>query len=92
MKARKGKWPGGSRPYGYHVDRETQRLTPHPGESPHLREIFRLFTQDRQGTRAIADELNQRGVANRTGKPWSGVSDPVTAKACVMQDGPHQLA
>src|SRR5262245_7949218 len=24
------------------------------------------------GTRAIADELNRRGVSNRTGKPWSG--------------------
>ena len=27
---------------------------------------------ERLGTRAIAAELNQRGVRNRTGKPWSG--------------------
>jgi len=72
MKASKGKWPGGSRPYGFCVDRETHRLIPHPDEAPHLREIFRLFTAKRLGTRAIADELNQRGVTNRTGKPWSG--------------------
>ncbi len=71
-KASKGKWPGGSRPYGYHVDPGTQRLIPHPEEAPHLREIFRLFTTQRLGTRAIADELDKRGVANRTGKPWSG--------------------
>jgi site-specific DNA recombinase len=71
-KASKGKWPGGSRPYGFHVDRETHTLVPHPQEAPHLREIFRLFVEERLGTRAIADELNRRGVSNRTGKPWSG--------------------
>ncbi len=72
IKASKGKWPGGSRPYGFYVDRETHKLVPHPQEAPHLREIFRLFVEERLGTRAIADELNRRGVSNRTGKPWSG--------------------
>jgi site-specific DNA recombinase len=71
-KASKGKWPGGTRPYGYYVDRDTQKLVPHVEEAPHLREIFRLYTRTRIGTRAIADELNRRGVRNRTGKPWSG--------------------
>ncbi|GAA4715004.1 hypothetical protein Prum_039210 [Phytohabitans rumicis] len=71
-KAGKGKWPGGTRPYGYHVDRDTQKLVPHPEEAPILRDIYRLYTQERLGTRAIATELNQRGVRNRTGKPWSG--------------------
>lgn len=71
-KAGKGKWPGGTRPYGYHVDRDSQKLIPHPEEVPILRDIYRLYTQQRLGTRAIATELNQRGVRNRTGKPWSG--------------------
>ncbi len=71
-KAGKGKWPGGTRPYGYHVDRDTQKLVPHPEEAPILRDIYRLYTQQRLGTRAIATELNQRGIRNRTGKPWSG--------------------
>jgi site-specific DNA recombinase len=73
-KASKGKWPGGNRPYGYHVDRETQKLVPHPTEPPIVREIFRLYTRDRIGTRAIAAELNRRGIPNRTGKPWSGLT------------------
>jgi site-specific DNA recombinase len=72
MKASKGKWPGGSRPYGFHVDREAHKLVPHPQKAPHLREIFRMFAEERLGTRAIADELNRGGVSNRTGKPWSG--------------------
>ena len=73
-KASKGKWPGGTRPYGYYVDRETQKLVPHPTEAPILRDIFRMYTQERLGTRAIAAELNQRGIPNRTGKRWSGLT------------------
>ncbi len=71
-KASKGKWAGGTRPFGYHVDKDTQKLVPHPEETPVLRDIFRQYTHDRTGTRGIAAELNRRGVRNRTGKPWSG--------------------
>ena len=71
-KAAKGKWPGGSIPYGYHRDNETQKLVPHPEETPILRDIFALYTSQRLGTRAIAAGLNRRGIRNRSGKPWSG--------------------
>ncbi len=71
-KASKGKWAGGTRPYGYLVDRDTQKLVPNPAEVPILRDIYRLYTHDRLGTRAIAAELNRRGIPNRTGKPWAG--------------------
>ncbi|MFV2110284.1 recombinase family protein [Micromonospora sp. LOL_015] len=70
-KASKGKWAGGTRPYGYLVNPD-HRLVPHPDEAPILRDIFRLYTRDRVGTRAIATTLNERGVPNRTGKKWSG--------------------
>src|SRR5262249_8562262 len=73
-KAGKGKWPGGTRPYGYCVDRETQKLVLNNTEAPMLREIFRLYTTSRLGTRGIAAELNRRGIPNRTGKPWSGLT------------------
>jgi site-specific DNA recombinase len=71
-KASKGKWAGGTRPYGYLVDTETHKLVPNPTEVPILREIFRLYTHDRLGTRAIATELNRRGIPNHTGHPWAG--------------------
>ncbi|MEV0398277.1 recombinase family protein [Polymorphospora rubra] len=71
-KASKGKWAGGTRPYGYLVDPTTHKLVPHPDEAPTLRDIFRLYTRDRHGTRAIATQLNERGIPNRTGQPWSG--------------------
>jgi site-specific DNA recombinase len=73
-KARKGKWPGGTRPYGYHVDSETQKLVIHDTEAPILREIVRLYVNERLGTRGIADELNRRGIPNRTGRKWSGLT------------------
>jgi DNA invertase Pin-like site-specific DNA recombinase len=83
-KAAKGKWPGGTRPYGYWVDRDTHKLVPHPEEAPHLKEIFQLYADERLGTRAIAAELNCRGVRNRTGKPWaprSTSSRPATTRS-----------
>ncbi|MBI3686100.1 MAG: recombinase family protein [Actinobacteria bacterium] len=73
-KASKGKWAGGTRPYGYRVQPDTHTLTPHEDEAPILREIYRLYTQQRLGTRAIATELNHRGIPNRVGKPWSGLT------------------
>jgi site-specific DNA recombinase len=73
-KAASGKWPGGHRPYGYRADPQTQKLVPHPDEAPHLREIFRLYTDERLGTRAVAGVLNRRGVRARSGRPWSGYS------------------
>src|SRR4051795_2776456 len=33
-KAPKGKWPGGTRPYGYLIDQRTQKLVPHNTEAP----------------------------------------------------------
>jgi site-specific DNA recombinase len=71
-KAGKGKWTGGTRPYGYLVDRVQDRLAPHPHEAPILREIFDLYVKARLGTRTIANLLNERGLRNRSGKPWSG--------------------
>ena len=71
-KAGKGKWTGGTRPFGYRVDRDIDRLTPDPHEAPVLREIFGLYVSARLGTRTIASQLNARGLRNRSGKPWSG--------------------
>ncbi len=73
-KAAKGKWPGGHRPFGYLVEPQTQKLVQHDSEAPILREIVNMYVNQRLGTRAIADELNRRGVSNRQGKKWSGMT------------------
>jgi site-specific DNA recombinase len=71
-KATKGKWPGGRRPYGYIVDKDTQHLVPHDPEIATVKTIYHLYTSERLGTRAIATELNERGIRNATGNIWSG--------------------
>jgi len=72
-KAAKGKWSGGRRPYGYVIDPATSKLVPHPAEAPHVREMFRLYTHQRLGTRAIATELTRRGITTAGGKPWASL-------------------
>ncbi|MGY2029442.1 recombinase family protein [Nocardia gipuzkoensis] len=71
-KAAKGLWKGGRRPFGYRPDTTGDRLTPHPDESPIVSLIYRLYTRDRSGSKAIAKLLNERGYRTTTGGTWSG--------------------
>jgi site-specific DNA recombinase len=70
-KAAKGLWTGGSRPFGYRVDRDADRLVIDPGEAATVRLIFNLYTRDRFGTKSIATQLNDQGLRSRAGRPWS---------------------
>jgi site-specific DNA recombinase len=74
VKASKGKWAGGKLPYGYDLDPDTHKLVINAAEKPHVTEMFRLYTQDRLGTRNIANCLTARGITTRSGKPWAGHS------------------
>jgi site-specific DNA recombinase len=71
-KAASGRWTGGTRPYGYQLDTGTDTLVPHPAEAAVLRQIFTRYAETRAGTRAIAAQLNDHGLPNRHGRPWSG--------------------
>ncbi|GGM82840.1 recombinase RecB [Longimycelium tulufanense] len=70
-KAAKGKWKGGSRPFGYTVDKKTHVLVPQEHESVLVRLVFELYTRDRLGANSIAATLNERGFRTSTGKLWS---------------------
>ncbi|WP_330252907.1 recombinase family protein [Nocardia sp. NBC_00565] len=71
-KAAKGLWKGGRRPFGYLPDATGHSLTPHPNESPIVGLIYRLYTRDRLGSKAIARLLNERGHRTTTSGTWSG--------------------
>lgn len=73
-KAARGQWCGGYRPYGYELNSTTGKLVPVPGEAQLIPVIFRLYVDDRMGTRALAAELNRRGLRTKNGKRWSGQS------------------
>jgi site-specific DNA recombinase len=70
-KAASGKWKGGRRPFGYHVDTAAQGLVPDPAETTVIRLIFNLYAQERLGARAIANTLNDRGHRTTTTGQWS---------------------
>lgn len=70
-KASKGHWTLGVPPYGYAVDPATGHLRPVPEESTVVKVIFELYTVRKMGTRAVANELTQRGYRRRSGRRWS---------------------
>ncbi len=84
-KAAAGKWKGGRRPYGYYVNPATHTLVPDDGEAAIVRLIYRAYTRDRLGTRAIAALLNTRGHRTTTGGTWSGhqVLRVLTNRTCL---------
>ena len=70
-KAAAGKWKGGRRPFGYHVDKATSTLVIDADEAAVVRLAFGLYTRDRLGGKTLARTLNDRGHRTTTGGPWS---------------------
>lgn len=60
-RVRQGKWPGGLPPLGYRVGADG-RLEIEPQEAEIVRTIFRLYTEEKMSTVAIADYLNGRNI------------------------------
>lgn len=78
-KARQGGLPCGPvHAYGYHYDRESQRLIPDPAQAATVREMFRwaacgdpvLFPDGPPGPGRIARQLNRLGVPPARGGAW----------------------
>src|SRR5574344_984742 len=65
---KKGKWVGGTVPYGYKV--VDKRLEVNEEEAVRVRKIFQRYIEI-QSARQIAFELNSDGVATRKDKAWT---------------------
>ena len=61
QKAREGKWNGGTAPYGYRLDRNTEQLVMVPEEAEVVRLIFDKFLNGGMGFESISNYLNERG-------------------------------
>ena len=70
-KAARGGWLGGTIPFGYRRNPETDTLEPHESEAPLVPVIFDLYLNKRLGCRAVANWLNERGHRTREGRLWS---------------------
>ncbi|MEV4702177.1 recombinase family protein [Actinoplanes sp. NPDC049316] len=73
-KATKGLWNGGPIPIGYVKDPRTNNIVVVEAEAAVVRLIFDLYTNDRLGTRAIANALNDRGIRTKRGRIWSSAA------------------
>jgi DNA invertase Pin-like site-specific DNA recombinase len=71
-----GAWPGGTRPYGYNVEKPPKpatgsKLVLREGEATVLLEVAERVL-DGETLYGIAKDLNERGIASATGRPWRG--------------------
>jgi DNA invertase Pin-like site-specific DNA recombinase len=71
-RAEQGRWSGGNPPFGYRIA-DGGALEP-TDDAPTVRLIYDLYATGRYGTRALADELNRRGLTMRD--PASGARYP----------------
>lgn len=62
--AKRGLWNGGSVPYGYAYDKNTQTLTPHPDEAPVVRRIYEDVAK-LVSLSDLANTLNAEGVRTK---------------------------
>lgn len=72
-KADRGEYTGGKIPFGKRLADDDRRLEDNPEEQAILDEIRRLRAEG-LSLRAVADELNKRGVARRNGNDWHHVA------------------
>ena len=57
-----GKWMGGGNvPYGYRYDKDLSQLLVIPEEAEKIREIFRLYIEEKMAPQRIADRLGFKG-------------------------------
>ncbi|MEX2431254.1 MAG: recombinase family protein, partial [Dehalococcoidia bacterium] len=74
MKAKAARGLGlGKPPYGYRIGHDGV-LRPVDAEADVVRSIFRLYLDQDGGVRAIARDLNDRGLRTRRGQRWSMVT------------------
>ena len=71
-KASQGEYTGGWAPYGRRVAADGERLEPAPNEEAARAVALQLRAQ-RKSLRAVAAELERRGVRSRTGKGFAPV-------------------
>ena len=72
--ASEGKWINSITPYGYSrvklPDEKGYTLEPHPDEAPVVQEIYEMYI-NHQGTKIIANYLNDHAVPTRHGELWT---------------------
>ncbi len=69
-RAQKGLWNGGRIPYGYDYDKTTKTFSINPQEAAIVERIYSMY-ETVPSLIAIARELNNECITQRSGAPWS---------------------
>ena len=72
-RAEQGLWNGGRVPFGYGYDKELKEFSINETEAAVVRMIYEMYRQDRS-TLKVARDLNEKGLSQRSGKPWNPVT------------------
>lgn len=72
-RAEQGQWNGGRIPFGYNYDKETGEFSINESEAAVVRMIYELY-RNYHSTLKATKELNEKGLFQRSGKPWNPVT------------------
>lgn len=78
-RAEQGLWNGGKIPFGYSYDKATKQFSINPSEGKVVELIYDLYESHRS-LLSVAKELNERGISQRSGKPWNPTTVSIILK------------
>ncbi len=78
-RAEQGHWNGGRPPFGYRWDKDVKEFSIIESEAVVVRTIYEMYRSERSSLR-VAQTLNERGLTQRSGKPWNPVTIGIVLK------------
>lgn len=78
-RAEQGQWNGGKTPFGYSWDKEKGEFSVVESEATVVRLIYDLYRSVKSSLK-VAQTLNEKGISQRSGKPWNPVTVGIVLK------------
>lgn len=78
-RAEQGQWNGGKTPFGYSWDKEKGEFSVVESEATIVRLIYDMYRSVKSSLK-VAQTLNEKGITQRSGKPWNPVTVGIVLK------------
>ena len=78
-RAEQGQWNGGKTPFGYSWDKEKGEFSVVESEATIVRLIYDMYRSVKSSLK-VAQTLNEKGISQRSGKPWNPVTVGIVLK------------
>jgi len=78
-RAEQGQWNGGKTPFGYSWDKEKGEFSVVESEATVVRLIYDMYRSVKSSLK-VAQTLNEKGITQRSGKPWNPVTIGIVLK------------